>query len=75
MPKYFFHLHTENSIEPDSVGVEFPSLGAAMADAQRARREYLRDAGIEDPREERRCRFEITDQEGHVIAMVPRADL
>ena len=52
MPKYFFHLHTANSVEPDSVGVEFPSLGEAVADAQRALHEYLRDEGIDDPRED-----------------------
>ena len=75
MPRYFFHLHTENSIDPDGVCLEFPSLDAAVADAQRARREYLRDEGIEDPREERRCRFEITDQDGKLITMVPRGDL
>ena len=50
MPRYFFHLHTENSIDPDGVCLEFPSLDAAVADAQRARREYLRDEGIEDPK-------------------------
>ena len=75
MPKYFFHLHTENAICPDSVGVEFPSLREAIADAQRARREYLRDERIDDPREERRCRFEITDQDGMNVTRVPRADL
>ena len=75
MPKYFFHLHTENSMASDGVGVEFPSLDAAVADAQRARREYLRDERIDDPREERRCRFEITDQDGMIVTMVPRADL
>ena len=75
MPKYFFHLHTENSIETDSVGVEFPSLEEAVSDALRARREYLQDERIDDPREERRCRFEITDQDGKIVMMVPRADL
>ena len=75
MPKYFFHLHTENSTEPTGVGVEFPTLDAAVADAQRARCEYLRDEGIDDPREERRCRFEIRDHEGRAITIVPRADL
>jgi hypothetical protein len=75
LPKFFFHLHTEGGLDPDSVGVDFPSLEAAVTDAQKARCEYLRDEGINDPREERRCRFEITDQGGRIIAMVPRADL
>ena len=74
MPKYFFYCIL-NSIDPVGVGVEFPSLDAAVTDAQRARREYLRDERIDDPREERRCRFEITDQDGMIVTMVPRADL
>ena len=47
MPRYFFHVHTENSISQDGVGLEFPSLDAAVADAQRARLEYLRDERID----------------------------
>ena len=35
---------------------------------------YLWDERIDDPREERRCRFEITDQDGKIVTMVPRAD-
>lgn len=47
MPRYFLHLYTESKIEPDLVGVEFPSLEAAVADARQARTEYLRDEGVE----------------------------
>ena len=75
MQRYFFYLYTEGSVEQDAVGVEFPSLEAAVADAQQARREYLRDEEIEGPRERRRCRFEITDEDGRIVAMVPPADL
>jgi hypothetical protein len=75
MPKFYFHLYTEGGVDPDRIGVDFPSLEAAVSDALRARREYLRDEGIDDPREERLCRFEIADQEGRIITMVPRADL
>ena len=74
MPKFYFHLHTEGGVDPDVVGVDFPSLDAAVTDALRARHEYLRDEGIDDPREERRCRFEIADEDGRIITMVPRAD-
>ena len=71
MSRYFFHLYTEGSVEQDMVGVEFPSLEAAIEDAQRARREYLRDEEIEAPRAQRHCRFEITDKDGRVVATVP----
>jgi hypothetical protein len=75
MPRYFFHLHTEAGIEKDIMGLEFPSLEAAVADAQEARREYLSDEGVESTRERSQCRFEITDQSGRVVATVPDADL
>ena len=52
--------------------MEFPSLEAAIEDAQQARREYLRDEEIEAPRAQRLCR--ITDKDGQVVAMVPPAD-
>jgi len=71
MPKFYFHLHTGNQVERDSEGVEFPSLEAALADAHQAWREYLRDEGI-DPRQ---CHFEVTDEYGRLVAVVPRGDL
>ena len=73
MSRYFFHLYTESSVEQDTVGVEFPSLEAAIEDAEQARCDYLREE-IKAPRAQRQCRFEITDKEGQVVAMVPPAN-
>jgi hypothetical protein len=56
------------------VGVEFPSLEAAIEDAEHARRDYLKDEEIKAPRAQRRCRFEITDKDGQVVARVPPAN-
>ena len=75
MPQYFFHLHTEAAIDTDRNGSEFACLTDAIADACAARLEYLRDEAIEDPRLCHRCRFEITDHLGRVVAAVPPADL
>jgi hypothetical protein len=75
MPHYFFHLHTEAGVEEDLTGVEFACLEAAVADATQARREYLTDESIESARERRRCRYEITDYSGRIVAAVPVADL
>ena len=72
MPIFYFHLHTGNKVEKDCEGIEFPSLEAALADAHQAWREYLRDEAIADPRQ---CHFEIMDDQGRVLAMVPRSDL
>ena len=74
MPRYFFHLHTEGRIDPDFVGVEYCSLEAAVTDARQARTEFMRDEGIEGGRQQRRCRFEITDECRRLIATVPVAD-
>jgi hypothetical protein len=74
MPRYFFHLHTECKIAPDFLGAEFASLEEALADAQQARFEYMRDEGIEGGRQQRRCRFEITDERRRFVATVPAAD-
>ena len=74
MPRYFFHLHTEFRIQPDFVGVEYCSLEAAVADARQARTEFMRDEGIEGGRQQRRCRFEITDESTRYVATVPAAD-
>ena len=73
MPRYFFHLHTETGIDPDFAGTVFASLADAVADARTARAEYMRDEGIEGDRQQRRCRFEITD-ESRTLATVPAAD-
>jgi hypothetical protein len=74
MARYFFHLHTECRIEPDFVGVEYRSLEAAVTDARQALTEYMRDEGIEGSRQQRRCRFEITDASTRYVATVPTAD-
>jgi len=74
MPRYFFHLHTESLFAPDVVGAVFRCLEDAVADARQARAEFLRDEGIEGGRQQRRCRFEITDESTRFVATVPAAD-
>ena len=75
MPRYFFHLHTEAAVETDHCGVEFACLEDAVADAQIARSDYLREEAVDDERARSRCRFEIEDEFGNVVAAVPRGDL
>jgi hypothetical protein len=70
MPLYFFRLTTERGVTRDPIGVEFASLGDALADAKLTRIEYLRGDAVSV---RRHCRIEITDDTGQVLAIVPAA--
>ncbi len=67
MPRYFFHVHLGETVERDTMGLEFPTLDDAIADAKRARAEIM----LEDALDE--LWLEIMDQSGKVVAMVPAA--
>ncbi len=69
MLRYFFHFHSGLVVTPDLEGTEFSSLEAAIAEAQRARKEIMADRAIPC----REYRFEIADQSGRVVATVPFA--
>ena len=65
MLRYFFHFHSGSA--SDIEGTEFSSLEAAIAEAQRARKEIMADGAIAC----REYRFEIADQNGRIVATVP----
>lgn len=69
MLRYFFHFHSGSVITPDLEGSEFSSLEAAIAEAQRARKEIMADGAVAG----RRYYFEIADQGGRVVATFPLA--
>jgi hypothetical protein len=46
MLRYFFHFHSGSVITPDLEGSEFSSLEAAIAEAQRARKEIMADGAV-----------------------------
>ncbi len=74
MPRFFFHVRGPEGRLTDETGLEFATLGEAVADAQRARSEMLVDAALEKNSKSRRA-FEITDDAGKVLATVPLLDL
>jgi hypothetical protein len=74
MPRFFFHLHTDRAIDQDTTGVVFPTLEAAIADARLALAEYMRDENICSAPQRSQCRFEIEDQNGKLVATVPKPD-
>jgi hypothetical protein len=67
MPRYFFHVHSGETIERDTIGLELPALDDAIANAEQARTEIM----LEDALDE--LWLEIVDQSGSVVAMVPAA--
>lgn len=72
MPRYYFHISTPVGMETDENGVEFGTLEEAILDARRSGRamatEEESDLAIETVS---RCSFEISDEEGSIVAKVP----
>lgn len=72
MPRYFFHLRNGPVFEEDAVGIEFPSVEAAIFDAEVAAREMMVDKALAGHTDFSGA-FEIADNEGTVVAKVPLA--
>jgi len=64
MPRCFFHVHLGATIEPDTIGLELPTLEDAIADAQIARIEIMLVDALDE------LWLEIMDQGGTIVAMV-----
>ncbi|HEY8245693.1 MAG TPA: hypothetical protein VIG38_00200 [Hyphomicrobium sp.] len=64
MPRYFFHLHFDGDVARDRIGVDVADLDAAIAQAQKARREIMEEDALDH------FRLEIRDEAGRVLAKV-----
>ena len=67
MPRYFFPMYIGFRIEEDPTGTEFLSIEDAIRDARKAQHDIV-CAGVPI------CRIEITDDQGRLLAAVPRAN-
>ncbi len=74
MPRYFFNVRSDTTLEVDSTGLDFASLDEAVADAKRARIELLADEALEPNVLKSGRSFEITDLSGELLATVGFAD-
>jgi hypothetical protein len=70
MPRYFFHFHDGNLLEPDEDGLEMPDLDAAYLEAFEAAKEIWIDA-IRTMHNPSRERFEVADDSGNTLLIVP----
>ena len=69
MPRYYFNFRQGDNFVPDSHGLEFPDLPTALADGAAGIKEALSEENLEG------AVFEITDEFGNVILVVPCARL
>lgn len=74
MPRYFFHVRDGQTFREDPEGSELPDLTAAhreaLTDARHILADRLRAGEVLDGQ-----RFEITDGDGSVLAVVPFKDV
>jgi uncharacterized protein DUF6894 len=64
MPRYFFHVHLDETVERDTIGLELPSLGDAVTAAENVRIEIT----IEDALDS--LWLEVVDESGSMVALV-----
>jgi hypothetical protein len=65
VPRYFFHIHADEAVQLDSLGLEITNLDDAIADANQARVEIMEEDALDQ------LWFEVRDRSGHLIATVP----
>jgi hypothetical protein len=64
MPRYFFHVHLNEIVERDSVGIELEDLSETIAAAHIVRMDLMREDAIEQ------LWLEITDRDGRILAKI-----
>jgi hypothetical protein len=64
MPRYFFHIHTDEEVARDPIGIDLPDLAHAIAEATKARVEIMDEEALDQ------LWLEIMDESGRVVAKV-----
>jgi hypothetical protein len=64
MPRYFFHVHLNEILERDSVGLELADLPEAIVGAHLARIAIMREDAVDQ------LWLEITDRDGRILAKI-----
>jgi hypothetical protein len=73
MPRFFVNVRDGDYLTRDVEGIEVADLEAARVDALAAAREILAEA-IKAGRGQDNRQYEITDEAGQVLALVPLTD-
>jgi len=73
MSRYYFNVRSRDEFLEDEEGESFPSLDEARAHAIRAAREIM-SARVATGRQPNHRTFEITDEQGRLVLMLPFLD-
>ena len=75
MPRFFFHVVGRGHKEIDREGIELPSVEVAREQAFQAARELLSEAARSPSNAAAQQLFEVTDENGTVVALVSLVDV
>ena len=64
MPRYFFHIHVDEEVVRDPIGIDVRDLKHAIAEANKARLEIMDEEALDQ------LWVEMMDQSGRVVAKV-----
>ena len=64
MPRYFFHMHFDDEVARDPLGIDVTDLNAAVAEAEKARLEIMKEEALDH------LWLEIMDETGRLVAKV-----
>ena len=64
MPQYFFHIHVDEEVARDPIGIDLRDLNHAIAEANKARLEIMDEEALDQ------LWLEIMDESGRVVAKV-----
>jgi hypothetical protein len=70
MPRFYFHLRTDQGVSRDTDGIDFESINEAYLDAFRAATDLWREL-LHARKDPRLHAFEITDASGEVLVVLP----
>ena len=70
MATYYFHIRNGGSFDEDTLGVDLPNVGAVQNEAFTAARGLIADM-VTDGEHISGMRFEVTDENGNVVLILP----
>jgi hypothetical protein len=74
LARYFFHFRNGETLTPDHHGIEFDSADAALSEACKAAIAMWSEL-LEQRSEPTQCAFEIADESGNALFVLPFAEV
>jgi hypothetical protein len=71
--RFYFNVCSDEGVDRDAEGIDLPSLNHAKGEAEKASREMVAELVLQRQTIDN-MRFEITDEDGRVLATLPFRD-